>query len=168
MTPEDAPPLRRAIALAGEARARGDGAFGAVLLAADGALLAEAGNRASTDRDPTAHAEMAAIRDAARAHGTERLAGATLYASTEPCAMCAAAAYVAGIGRVVFGLREADLPRARGGPCPGSRCSCRPRRWRRAGAGPCGSRGRSWRTRPPSPMRGSAPPTLDPVRRNRV
>jgi tRNA(Arg) A34 adenosine deaminase TadA len=118
VTPEDAPPLRRAIALAGEARARGDGAFGAVLRGADGSPLAEAGNRASTDRDPTAHAEMAAIRDAARAHGTERLAGATLYASTEPCAMCAAAAYVAGIGRVVFGLREADLPRARGGPLP--------------------------------------------------
>jgi tRNA(Arg) A34 adenosine deaminase TadA len=116
--PEDAAHLRRAFALAGEARARGDEAFGAVLLAADGVLLAEAGNRVSTAGDPTAHAEMAAIRDAARAHGAERLAGATLYASTEPCAMCAAAAYVAGIGRVVFGLREADLPRARGGLLP--------------------------------------------------
>jgi len=83
-----------------------------VLLAADGAPLAEAGNRVSTGGDPTAHAEMAAIRDAARAHGTGRLSGATLYSSTEPCAMCAAASYVAGIGRVVFGLREADLPQA--------------------------------------------------------
>ena len=118
MTPDDAARLRRAIALSAEARARGDEAFGAVLLAADGAVLAEAGNRVSTSGDPTAHAEMAAIRDAARAHGGERIAGGTLFASTEPCAMCAAAAYAAGIGRIVFGLREADLPGARGGPLP--------------------------------------------------
>ena len=118
MTEEDTTRLRRAIALAQEARTRGDEPFGAVLLAADGAPLAEAGNRVSTGGDPTAHAEMAAIRDAARAHGTGRLSGATLYSSTEPCAMCAAASYVAGIGRVVFGLREADLPRARSGPLP--------------------------------------------------
>lgn len=118
MKPEDAARLRRAIALAREARARGDEPFGAVLLAADGAPLAEAGNRVRSARDPTAHAEMAAIRDAAAAHGNERLAGAALYSSTEPCAMCAAAAYIAGIGRVVFGIREADLARARGGPLP--------------------------------------------------
>ena len=89
-----------------------------MLLAADGVLLAEAGNRVSTAGDPTAHAEMAAIRDAAARARRGTPGGATLYASTEPCAMCAAAAYVAGIGRVVFGLREADLPRARGGPLP--------------------------------------------------
>ena len=118
MTPEDAAHLRRAIALAREARARGDEAFGAVLLAVDGVPLAETGNRVFTGNDPTAHAEIAAIRDAARAHGMERLSGATLYSSTEPCAMCAAASYVSGIGRVVFGLREADLPRARGGSLP--------------------------------------------------
>ena len=118
MTEEDTTRLRRAIALAQEARTRGDEPFGAVLLAADGAPLAEAGNWVSTGGDPTAHAEMAAIRDAARAHGTGRLSGATLYSSTKACAMCAAASYVAGIGRVVFGLREADLPRARGGPLP--------------------------------------------------
>jgi len=58
---------------------------------------------------------MAAIRAAAAQHGPGRLAGATLYASTEPCPMCAAAAYLAGIGRVVFGLRAGDLARARGG-----------------------------------------------------
>ena len=91
MTPEDAAHLRRAIALAREARARGDEAFGAVLLAVDGAPLAEAGNRVFTSNDLTAHAEIAAIRDAARAHGMERLSCATLYSSTEPCAMCAAA-----------------------------------------------------------------------------
>lgn len=118
MTPEDAAHLRRAIAAAAEARARGDEPFGAVLLAGDGAVLAEAGNVVATANDPTAHAEVAAIREAARRHGRGRLAGSTLYASTEPCAMCAAASYVAGVGRIVFGLREADLPRARGGPLP--------------------------------------------------
>jgi tRNA(Arg) A34 adenosine deaminase TadA len=142
VTEEDTTRLRRAIALAQEARTRGDEPFGAVLLAADGAPLAEAGNRVSTGGDPTAHAEMAAIRDAARAHGTGRLSGATLYSSTEPCAMCAAASYVAGIGRVVFGLREADLPRARGGPppwlpvqLPAAEVAARGRR-RMAGEGP--------------------------------
>jgi tRNA(Arg) A34 adenosine deaminase TadA len=116
MSGADAAPMRRAIALAVEARTRGDGAFGAVLLAPDGSALAEAGNAAITTDDPTAHAEMAAIRAAAARHGPASLAGATLYASTEPCPMCAAAAYLAGIGRVVFGLRAGDLARARGGP----------------------------------------------------
>ena len=118
LTPTDALHLRRAIALATEARAAGQGAFGAVVLAADGAPLAEAGNATASTGDPTAHAEMMALRATAARHGAAALTGATLYASTEPCAMCAAAAYIAGIGRVVFGLREADLPRARGGPLP--------------------------------------------------
>ncbi len=118
MRPADAPHLRRAITLAAQARAAGQGAFGAVILAADDTKLAEAGNATASTGDPTAHAEMAAIRAVAARHGAAALAGATLYASTEPCAMCAAAAYVSGIGRVVFGLREADLPRARGGPLP--------------------------------------------------
>lgn len=116
--PLDAPPLRRAIALAVQARATGQGAFGAVILGTDGTTLAEAGNATASSGDPTAHAELEAIRAVAARHGAAALAGATLYASTEPCAMCAAAAYVAGVGRVVFGLWEADLPRARGGPLP--------------------------------------------------
>ena len=74
--------MRRAIALAVEARARGDGAFGAVLLSPDGSALAEAGNAAITTGDPTAHAEMAAIRASAGRHSPGSLAGATLYAST--------------------------------------------------------------------------------------
>ena len=118
MTPGEEAHLRRSFALAHAARARGDGAYGAVLLAADGAPLAEAGNTARSGGDPTAHAELNAIREAAARHGREALAGATLYASTEPCPMCATAAHMAGIGRIVFGLRAAGLPRARGGPLP--------------------------------------------------
>jgi tRNA(Arg) A34 adenosine deaminase TadA len=117
VTPEDAGRLRRAIALAHEARARGDGAYGAVLLAADGSALAEARNTASTG-DPSAHAEMNALRDAAARHGAAALKGATLYASTEPCPMCATAAHLGGVARVVFGIRASELPRARGGPLP--------------------------------------------------
>ncbi len=118
MTEGDATRLRRAIALAQQARERGDGAFGALLLGKDGALLAEAGNTAHSDDDLTCHAEMNALRQAAAAHGSARLNGATLYASTEPCPMCAAAAYVTGIRRIVFGLAAANLAQARGGPPP--------------------------------------------------
>ncbi|MBX6375936.1 MAG: nucleoside deaminase [Acetobacteraceae bacterium] len=110
--------LRRAIALAAESRAGGHAPFGAVIAAPDGTVLAEGQNRVHASRDPTAHAEIEAIRAAAKAHGPAALAGATLYASTEPCAMCAAAAYIAGIGRVVFGLREAEMAAARGAPLP--------------------------------------------------
>jgi tRNA(Arg) A34 adenosine deaminase TadA len=118
VTPEDAARLRRAIALAHEARSLGDGAYGAVLLAADGALLAEARNTAPTGGDASAHAEMNALRNAAARRGGAALKGATLYASCEPCPICAAAAHLAGVGRVVFGIRASELPRARGGPLP--------------------------------------------------
>jgi tRNA(Arg) A34 adenosine deaminase TadA len=112
----DAAWLRRAIALAGESRRAGHAPFGAVITSPEGRPLAEAHNRVRAEDDPTAHAEMEATRAAARAHGRQALSGAVLHASTEPCAMCAAAAYVAGIGRVVFGLREGDMPAARGAP----------------------------------------------------
>ena len=118
MTPEDAAHLRRAIALAHEARTRGDGAYGAVLLAADGARLVEAGNTAPASGDATAHAEMNALRDAAARSGGAALKGATLYASCEPCPMCATATHLAGVSRVVFGIRASELLRARGGPLP--------------------------------------------------
>lgn len=118
MTPDDVARLRRAIALAGEARSRGDGAFGAVLLAADGTLLAEARNTAPTSGDASQHAELNALRDAAARHGAAALKGGVLYASCEPCPMCATAAHLAGIGRVVFGIRASELARARGGPLP--------------------------------------------------
>jgi tRNA(adenine34) deaminase len=95
-----------AIALALEeaksAAARGEVPVGAVLLGADGALLARDGNRILERKDPTAHAEMLVMRAGAAALGNERLMGSTLYVSLEPCGMCAGAKAMARIGRLVF------------------------------------------------------------------
>jgi tRNA(Arg) A34 adenosine deaminase TadA len=107
----DAEYLRRAIAVAQEARRRGDEPFGAVLVDASGIVVAEAGNTEITDRDPTGHAEMNLVRAVARQIDGGVLDGSTLYASTEPCAMCSAAIYWSGIGRVVFGLGSETLLR---------------------------------------------------------
>jgi tRNA(Arg) A34 adenosine deaminase TadA len=95
-----------AIALALEeaksAALRGEVPVGAVLLAADGALLARDGNRILERKDPTAHAEMLVMRQGAQVLGNERLIGTTLYVSLEPCAMCAGAMAMARIARLVF------------------------------------------------------------------
>ena len=95
-----------AIALALEeaksAAARGEVPVGAVLLSADGSLLARDGNRILELKDPTAHAEMLVMRAGAKALDNERLIGATLYVSLEPCAMCAGAMAMARIARLVF------------------------------------------------------------------
>ena len=95
-----------AIALALEeaksAALRGEVPVGAVLLGADGVLLARDGNRILERRDPTAHAEMLVMRAAAKALGNERLTGSTLYVSLEPCAMCAGAIAMARVARLVF------------------------------------------------------------------
>jgi tRNA(Arg) A34 adenosine deaminase TadA len=95
-----------AIALALEeaksAALRGEVPVGAVLLGPDGALLARDGNRILELKDPTAHAEMLVMRAGAKALGNERLIGATLYVSLEPCAMCAGAMAMARIARLVF------------------------------------------------------------------
>ena len=69
----------------------------------DGEIIARAANRTVRDQDPTAHAESIAVREAARAMGTWRLDGCTLYVTLEPCAMCAGALVLARIDRVVFG-----------------------------------------------------------------
>jgi len=100
--------LRRAIAKAAESRAAGRHPFGS-LVVLDGEVIAEAASLKSRDTDATAHSEMQAVREASGTHPPSVLARATLYASTEPCAMCAAGAYWAGIGRVVYGLSEARL-----------------------------------------------------------
>jgi tRNA(Arg) A34 adenosine deaminase TadA len=96
----------QAIALALEeaksAALRGEVPVGAVLLGADGALLAQDGNRILELKDPTAHAEMLVMRAGAAALGNERLTGSTLVVSLEPCAMCAGAMAMARIGRLVF------------------------------------------------------------------
>jgi tRNA(Arg) A34 adenosine deaminase TadA len=111
---EDAGPaelaaLREAIDLARAARAAGRHPFGAMVVAADGRVLARAGNESATGEDPTAHAETLAIRQAAAAHGGTALAGGALVTSAEPCAMCAGAVYWAGLSKVVYGLSETRL-----------------------------------------------------------
>jgi tRNA(Arg) A34 adenosine deaminase TadA len=96
-----------AIALA-EARAagmRGEVPIGAAIVR-DGTVIARAGNRTIEQDDPTAHAEMLAIREAARAVGSQRLVGADLYVTLEPCAMCAAAISFARLRRVYFGAAD--------------------------------------------------------------
>jgi tRNA(Arg) A34 adenosine deaminase TadA len=100
--------LRHTFALARQARANGNHPFGATLVGPDGALLMEAGNGADTG-DRTAHAERTLMSLASIAYDAVFLAGCTMYTSAEPCAMCAGAAYWAGIGRVVYGLSEKDL-----------------------------------------------------------
>jgi tRNA(adenine34) deaminase len=91
-----------------EARAavdRGEVPVGAVMVI-DGAIVARAGNRTIADCDPTAHAEMIALREAARVRRNYRLPGATLYVTIEPCAMCAGAMIQARIDRLVYGADD--------------------------------------------------------------
>jgi tRNA(adenine34) deaminase len=93
----------------GEARAaggRGEVPVGAVLAAADGQVLAQDGNRVVELHDPTAHAEMLVLRVGAAKLGNERLLGATLYVTLEPCAMCAGAASLARVARVIFAASD--------------------------------------------------------------
>ena len=106
--------LRQAIALADKARMRGNRPFGALIVAADGRVLAEAWNATGENGDCTAHAETSAVRLASPVHSREDLAGATLYSSAEPCVMCAGAIYWANIGRVVYGIDAVRLRVFRG------------------------------------------------------
>jgi tRNA(Arg) A34 adenosine deaminase TadA len=110
LSADDTLRLRRAIALSAMARAAGRHPFAATVIAADGRVLAEAGNNSQPpEGDPTQHAELRAAQTAFRAGTAEQLAGATLYTSAEPCAMCAGAIYWCGIGRVVYALSEHRL-----------------------------------------------------------
>jgi tRNA(adenine34) deaminase len=79
---------------------------GAVILDAAGTILARARNRTQADRDPTAHAELVAIRQAARARGSWRLTGLTLVVTLEPCTMCAGAVTLARLDRLVYGAED--------------------------------------------------------------
>jgi len=98
----DAEAIALALEEAKSAAGRGEVPVGAVLLSSEGALLARDGNRILELKDPTAHAEMLVMRQGAQALGNERLIGATLYVSLEPCAMCAGAMAMARVGRLVF------------------------------------------------------------------
>jgi tRNA(adenine34) deaminase len=98
--------MRLALAQAMQAKELGEVPVGAVLLDADGQLLATGFNRTIVDHDPTAHAEIVALRAAARAAQNYRLPGATLYVTLEPCAMCLGAMLHARVGRIVFAAAD--------------------------------------------------------------
>ena len=96
--------MRHALELARQAEQEDDEIpVGAVLVSVDGEVLGEGWNRNITEHDPTAHAEVVAMRRAGRRVGNHRLLGATLYITLEPCAMCAMAMVHARVARVVFG-----------------------------------------------------------------
>lgn len=96
-------PMSRALDEARLAPQTGDVPVGAVVLGPDGEVLAAARNRCEADADPTAHAEILALRQAARARGQVRLEDCTLVVTLEPCTMCAGAVVLARVARVVLG-----------------------------------------------------------------
>jgi tRNA(adenine34) deaminase len=98
--------MQRALEEARAAGRRGEVPVGAVVVDAQGAPLAAAGNRTEQDRDPTAHAELLALRAAAARLGSPRLTGCDLYVTLEPCAMCAQAAAFARIRRLYYGAAD--------------------------------------------------------------
>jgi tRNA(adenine34) deaminase len=98
--------MDRALQQARLAAQRGEVPIGAVIVGSDGEVLAEAGNRTEADRDPTAHAEMLAIRAAASRLGASRLIDCDLHVTLEPCPMCAQAISFARIRRVYYGASD--------------------------------------------------------------
>jgi tRNA(adenine34) deaminase len=97
--------MRRALALAGTARDKGEVPVGAVIVA-DRQVIGEGWNHPVSGHDPTAHAEIQALREAGHRVGNYRLVGATLYVTLEPCAMCAGAMVHARIARLVYGAAD--------------------------------------------------------------
>lgn len=104
MSPEDY--MRLALEEADQALAHGDVPVGAVVVSADGVVLAKEHNRREQSADPTAHAELLAVREATRGLPGWRLEGATVYVTLEPCAMCAGALVNARIAKLVFGASD--------------------------------------------------------------
>jgi len=103
--PDDERWMREALALAHTARARGEVPVGAVVVH-DGTIVGRGGNAPIAASDPTAHAEIGALRSAGAASGNYRLPGCDLYVTLEPCAMCAGAIMHARVRRLVFGARD--------------------------------------------------------------
>lgn len=103
--------LRHAVRLAVRNVAQGGGPFGAVV-AREGEIVAEGVNRVTATHDPTAHAEVRAIREAARKLGTFNLSGCTIYSSCEPCPMCLGAVYWARLDRLYYAAGKDDAARA--------------------------------------------------------
>jgi tRNA(adenine34) deaminase len=102
---EDADYMAEALAVARTAAARGEVPVGAIIVR-EGAIVGRGGNAPIAASDPTAHAEIAALREAGRALGNYRLAGCALYVTIEPCPMCAGAILHARISRLVYGARD--------------------------------------------------------------
>ena len=103
---EDGRWMGEALTAAREAARRGEVPVSACVVSAGGELLAAAGNRTRTDCDPTAHAEVVALREAARRVGNYRLTGSVVYSTVEPCAMCAGALVQARVARLVYGALD--------------------------------------------------------------
>jgi len=114
----------RALAEARSAALRGEVPIGAVIVAADGAVLSACGNRCEAERDPTAHAELLAIREAARRLGAPRLAECDLYVTLEPCPMCAQAISFARLRRLYFGASDPKGGGVEHGPRIFDRSTC--------------------------------------------
>ena len=106
MPDQDVEFMRIALAEANEARELDEVPIGACIVSPEGQVLAAASNRTITNNDPTAHAEVLAIRAAAEKMGNYRLTGTTLYTTIEPCAMCAGALVNARVARLVYGARD--------------------------------------------------------------
>ena len=107
---EDARFMRMAIEIADRNVDQGGGPFGAVIVR-NGEVIATGANRVTPTCDPTAHAEVSAIREACRKLGVFKLEGCTVYSSCEPCPMCLSALYWAGVERICYGNRKADAAR---------------------------------------------------------
>jgi tRNA(Arg) A34 adenosine deaminase TadA len=119
-----ASPMRMALEEAEKAGARGEVPVGAVIVGPDGAVLAAAGNEVEQTGDPTAHAELLAIRKAGAALGAPRLAGCDLWVTLEPCPMCAYAISLARIRRLYYGAADAKAGGVDHGPRIFASTSC--------------------------------------------
>src|SRR5262245_18562515 len=108
--------MRHALDLAGAAAAAGEVPVGAVVVDPSGRIVAAAANRTLADRDPSAHAEMLAVREACARLGSERLIGHDIYVTLEPCAMCAAVISFARLRRLYFGAADPKMGAVEHGP----------------------------------------------------
>ena len=111
-SPGDGAFIERAFEMRQLALDQGDQGYGAVVVR-DGAIIGQSWSRVILDQDPTGHAEIAAIRDAARRSKSRDLSGTVLYSSSRPCPMCEAAAYWAGINKMIHGRAADDAGRPR-------------------------------------------------------
>ncbi len=125
LEPADAMHLRAAIALSAQAREAGNMPYGALLVGADGSVLHEARNTQISARDCTGHAETNLMRQASGDLDPATLAGSTVYASGEPCAMCAGAIYWGGVRRVVYALSIASMRELGGAQADELALACR-------------------------------------------